>query len=410
MLDPGVTPTSGQPNRSSALFAYGFRPFFLGAGLYACLAMAAWLTWMGLDFAHVGVEAGTLSFSVFVWHAHEMVFGFVPAVIAGFMLTAVPSWTGAPPLSGRPLAALAGLWVAGRIAVWVSAYLPSLAVALIDLAFLPALMLAVAMPLFRARAWRNILFLVILGLMAAANLMVHLEFLDLAADGAAFGHLLGVDMIALLIAIVGGRVTPAFTANWLQREGIDASVVRRRIFDVVALAAIALVAVADAADAPSWVTGALAAAAAAGLLGRMAGWRGERVMGEPIVWILHVGHAWLVIAFAVRAFALLFGGMAETAALHAFTVGAVGSITLGVMSRAALGHTGRALKVAPSITGAYVAVSLAALIRVGGPELLPDLLGPLMLVSGSLWVLAFGLFSAVYWPILTRPRPDGNPG
>lgn len=382
------------------LLSIGLRPFFLMAGLYACLAMAAWLAWFGFGLG-TAPEAATIS--AVDWHGHEMLFGYVGAVFAGFVLTAVPNWTASPPLSGAPLAALALLWIAGRLAAWFSALVPPLVAALPDLAFLLALGAFVAVPLVRARAMRNMVFLVLLAILFAADVLVHLQLVGWTEDSAAAGNLLGIDLAVLLIAIVGGRIVPAFTGNWLQAEGIDAPLSRRPWLDGLAIAATALVLVADAAGAADAITGGLALAAAVLHLARMAGWQTRRVLGAPIMWILHVGYGWLVIGFACKALALLGGIISPTTALHAFSAGAVGSMTIGVMSRAALGHTGRALRVAPAITAAYVMVSLAALLRVFGPAALPAAIGPVMLASGVLWMLAFAVFTVVYWPILTRP-------
>ncbi len=393
-----------------AVFGYGFRPFFLAAGIQAALAMVAWLAWMGLHLAGAEVTATTIAMPLFVWHGHEMLFGYAGAVIAGFLLTAQPNWTGSGALRGGPLAALAAVWLAGRLAVWLSAYLPPLAVALVDLSFLPLLASSIAVPLVRARAWRNMVFLPLLGVLFAADVLVHAELLGALDWGAATGHLLAIDLIVLLIVIVGGRIVPAFTANWLKQRGEAAPVLSWPWLDGLAIVATVLVLLADLVDAPDPVRGALALAAAALHLARLAGWQSGKVLGVPILWILHLGYGWLVVGFGCKALALLGTGLAEITALHAFTAGAVGSMTLGVMTRAALGHTGRPLEVARWITAAYVLVSLGAAVRVAGPALAPEFYGPATLVSGGLWALAFAIFAATYWPILTRPRLDGLAG
>ncbi len=381
----------------------GLRPFFLLAGLYGCAAMAVWLAWLGLDIALFPASPAGVSLPNVIWHVHEMLFGFATAVIAGFMLTAVPNWTSTPPLSGRPLAALALLWLAGRIAVWLSALLPPAAVAAADLVFLPALAAAVGVPLIRARAFRNIVFLVLLAIAFAGNVMVHLDLMGWTDDTARAGNLLGLNLVLVLVSIVGGRIVPAFTGNWLKAEGIAATVRRWPVLDGLAVAATALVLVADLIGAADAVIGWVALAAAALHLVRLAGWQTRRVLGTPILWILHVGYGWLVVGFLIKGLAALGGFIPAVTALHALSVGAVGSITLGVMSRAALGHTGRALRVAPGIIVAYVLVSLAAMVRISSPVLSADAAHGAMLVSGTLWVAALGIFAAIYWPILTRP-------
>jgi uncharacterized protein involved in response to NO len=381
----------------------GLRPFFLLAGLYGCLAMALWLAWIGAGVSPFPAAPATAPIANVIWHGHEMLFGFAAAVIAGFLLTAVPNWTGAAPLSGAPLAALACLWIAGRLAIWLSDMLPTIAVAIADLAFLPALGIAVAVPLVRARVFRNIVFLALLAVLFAANLVVHLDIMGWTGANAGAGNLLGLNLVVLLITIVGGRVVPAFTANWLKAEGIKATVHRRPPLDALTIAATAAVLVAELAAAADAVTGALALVAAVLHLVRLAGWQTRRVLGAPIMWILHVGYGWLTIGFALKALALLSDVIAPASAVHALSVGAVGSMTLGVMSRAALGHTGRALRVATAITVAYVLVSLAALLRIAGPAVLPAATAETIAASGISWVFAFGIFTWVYWPILTRP-------
>lgn len=378
------------------LMSIGLRPFFLLAGLYACLAMAAWLAWLGPGIAVFPAAQAGASLPDVIWHGHELLFGFATAVIAGFMLTAVPNWTGSTPLSGAPLGVLVVLWIAGRAAVWLSGVLPPTLVAVVDLAFLPTLGAMMALPLIRARAFRNIIFLVLLAVLFGANLLVHLELMGLSEDTARTGILAGLNLVLLLITIVGGRVVPAFTGNWLKAGNIAEAVVRRPVTDALAMAAMALVLIGDLAGAGAVIAGWLALAAAAAHLIRMAGWQTRQVLRTPILWILHLGYGWLVVGFALKAMSLLGDFVTPAAALHALSIGAVGSMTLGVMSRAALGHTGRALQASPAIAAAYGLVSLAAMLRIYG----------LMFASGACWILAFAIFSAVYWPILTRPPAE----
>ena len=392
------------------ILAYGFRPFFLAAGLYACLSMSAWLVWLGLDLIQLEVPEGAVVMPLYQWHGHEMLFGFATAVIAGFLLTAVPNWSGGEPLRGAPLAALAALWLAGRLALITAATLPPWLTALVDLAFLPVLGLTVAAPLIRAGAWRNMVFLALLGILFAANLLVHLELMGLSRQGAASGHLLAINLIVLLITIVGGRIVPSFTANWLEKEGLSARPRGRPWLDALTLAATAAVLVVDLVGVDDEARGILALAAAALHFARLAGWQTRRVLRTPMLWILHLGYGWLVVAFALKGLALTTGALSELAALHAFTAGAIGSMTLGVMTRAALGHSGRALEAQPAIVAAYLLVSAGAALRVAGPALLPQLYTPVMLLSGGLWALAFAIFAVVYWPILTRPRIDDGAG
>lgn len=392
--------------RGTALLEQGFRPFFLLAGAYAVLAMVVWLGWMGLQLAGGTVPGTAIAFPLYQWHAHEMLFGFYAAALAGFLLTAVPNWTGEPGLSGGALLALVAVWLAGRLAIGLSAFLPPALVALADLAFLPLLGLAVALPLVRARKLRNLVFLVLLAVLVAANALAHMEFLGLADWGTGEGHLLAIDLVVLLITIVGGRIVPAFTANWLAARGDDARLSSRPWLDRLTIAVTAAVLVADLVGGWDEARGALALAAATLHALRLAGWRTSRTLSEPILWVLHLGYSWLVLGFALKALALLTGALPEIAALHAFTAGAASTMVLGVMTRAALGHSGRPLEAAPATVLAYALVTLGALVRVAGPVLAPHLYLELMLVSGAAWALAFALFVAVHWPIMTRPRVD----
>lgn len=393
----------------SVLFRLGMRPFFLAAGAYAAFMVLAWAGWYGMALWGAPPRALPFALAPVTLHAHEMLFGFVPAVLAGFLLTAVPNWTATAPLAGAPVAALVALWLAGRVALWTSAALPPALVALIDVAFPLTLGLTVAVPLVRARNTRNMGFPFLLVLLAAASALGHLEFLGVLGDGAARGHTLAIDVLVLIIAIVGGRIVPAFTRNWLRARTAAAPIASRPLLDMAAIAATAAVAALDQVPGAGTATGWVAALAAALHLARLAGWQGWRTLSSPIMWIIHLGYLWLVAGFAAKAASALVGTPDPTTALHAFTAGAFGSMTLGVMTRAALGHTGRPLRVAPSIAVAYVLVSLGALIRVAAAWL-PEFYLAAIVTSGFLWGVGFAIFAAVYWPILTRPRVDGLPG
>ncbi len=390
-------------SRLTAFLSYGFRPFFLFAGLYAVLGMAAWLAWIGLNAAGGPILGFGADFQPFQWHAHEMLFGYTTAAFAGFLLTAAPGWTRRAPVSGGPLALLAAAWALGRAAVWLSAYLAPALVAVLDLSFL-ALLFGLVFGTLTGGSKRHLVFLGVLVLLFAANAMVHLERLGFTGDSAAAGHLLAIDTYIVLITVIGGRVIPAFTRNALRRDGDDDPLPPRPWLDRIAmLSVVAVLAAGQFAPGgalPGWL--ALAAALINGL--RLAGWRGWRILDQPIMWILHLGYAWLVAGLAFKGAALVGGGIDETTALHVLTIGAIGSMTLGIMTRAGLGHTGRALRVAPAITFAYLALSAAAVIRVGAPLWLPEFYNAAMLAAGLSWCVAFAVFSWVYWPILTRPR------
>jgi uncharacterized protein involved in response to NO len=399
---PIAGPGSPAPGRGLALLERGFRPFFLLAGLHATVYPLLWL----------GVLAGGLVPPPFGapsrWHAHEMFYGFAAAAMAGFLLTAVPVWTSSAPVAGPRLAALAGLWLLGRLAVASAGVLPGALVALLDLAFLPALALAIGIPIARARHRRSYLFPAVLCALALANAAVHLDALGITPGAAAPALRAAVFLAALLVVVLGGRLTPSFTANALARAGrpwpVRASPWAERAVQPAVLAAAA----ADLAAPGSAASGALALAAGAVALARMRDWQTRRVLGDALVWSLHLGHAWVGVGFLCLGVADLTGWLPGTSGLHALTAGALGGMILAVMSRVPLGHTGRPLRAPRPVALGYALVSLGALLRVLGPSLAPGL--TLLALSGALWSAGFALFSAVYAPILLRPRLDGQPG
>jgi uncharacterized protein involved in response to NO len=382
------------------VLARGFRPFFLLAGLYGSAFLLFWLCVLaGLLPAPRGLVPSW-------WHAHEMVFGFVCAAVAGFLLTSVPVWTGTPAVSGRPLGGLVALWVLGRIAMALSAVLPAPWVAIADLAFLPALAVAIGRPLVATRQRRNLGFPAVLGVLALANLAFHLES---TGRGAFLGIRVAVYFVTVLVVIVGGRIVPAFTRNALLRAGIDAPPRSIGWADRLAVPAVLLVAVTDLARPVSLWSGGAALLAAVVLISRMSGWQSSRTLRDPLVWVLHVGYAWIPFGFACMAVSDLTWTIPRTSGLHALTSGAFGTMILAVMSRVPLGHTGRPLAAPRPMQIAYCMVAAGALLRVAAPIVAPAGL-PLLLLAGVLWAGAFVLFTATYWPILTRPRVDGLPG
>jgi len=379
--------------------ALGFRPFFLLAGLGAVALMTVWLATWGGGLGFDGYY-GPLG-----WHSHEMLFGYATAVIAGFLLTAVRNWTGLDTLRGPWLGALAGLWLAARLlALLPPGWLPAYLTAAVDLAFLPLLALALAGPLLRAGKTNNLVFLPLLAAMALANLLVHLEALGMAGT-AARGNGLMLNLILLLMLIVGGRVIPFFTEKaiagaiarqtpWVERVGFGA---------LLALAGTELLW-----PRPELVAGLSLTLALSQLL-RVGGWYQKRVWSIPILWVLYTGYGWLILGFLLKALAAM-GLVAPHPPLHALTTGGIAVLTLGMMARVALGHTGRTLESARLVNLAFVLLNLAAAARSLGPLLLPQWYTTWLHGAGGLWILAFGLFSVVYAPILVRPRADGRPG
>ncbi|MFO7542240.1 MAG: NnrS family protein [Thiobacillus sp.] len=391
------SPGPPTPPTRFAPFALGFRAFFLAAGVHAVLILALWLLVL-----RGSLDLGSLP--PLVWHGHEMLFGFAVAVIAGFLLTAAQNWTGIRTPSGAPLAALFGLWLAGRLAFLVPG-LPSSLVALVDLMFLPVLAVVLAWPILKARQLHNYPFPIMLLVLAVANMLVHAETLGWAADTARLGLHLAIYVVVAMMVVMGGRVIPSFTDNKLRTQARRWPLIERLV-PIVTLGA--LVAALFAPD--SAVTALLAAMAAAVHLVRLAGWYAPQYWAVPLLWILHLGYAWIALGFVLLALSALGVESAAGSALHAFTAGGIGVLTLGMMARVSLGHTGRMLEPVPLMTLAFVAINIAALIRVVLPLVFPAAYAQGMAVSGLAWMLAFGLFTVIYAPILLRPRVDGKPG
>lgn len=389
-----------RPYRGPALLSAGFRPFFLLAGLAAAAAIPVWLLAFG------GIVPLPSAFPPLVWHVHEMVFGFGLATVAGFLFTAIPNWTGQMPLQGPALGWLVGLWVLGRIVVFCSAWTGEALAAPLDLAFPAALVAVMGREILTGRNWRNLPILAALGLLLAADAWVHLGVLG-AVAGAERGNRLGVAVLLMLISLMGGRLIPSFTRNWLTREYPGSRMPAPfGIVDRVALggAALALLAWVTAPDAA--VTAWVALGAGGLLLGRLArwqGWQGWRTCREPLLLVLRFGYAWLAGGFLVLGLAGITGWLAPADAVHGLTVGAIGTMTLAVMTRATLGHTGRTLHAGPGTSAAYALVGLAALLRLaaplaGGHTLL------LLALAGAAWSGAFGLFLVLYLGPLAKPR------
>ena len=385
------------PQSSLALLSAGFRPFFLLSALWSTLAIPLWL----ISFAGEGALPSVLP--PLVWHVHEMVFGFGAATIAGFLLTAIPDWTGRMPLKGVPLACLALLWVAGRAGVLMSARIGADAAAFLDLAFPVAFLGLVGREVAAARNWRNLPIVAALALLLLRNLLVHFEAVGIIAT-AEIGNRLGVATLLMLISIVGGRIIPSFTRNWPARERPEIPPPRvfggfdRTVLTVTAVA-LALWVLEPAHLATPWA--ALAAGLAHGA--RLARWRGFATLPEPLLWVLHLGYGWLALGFILLALSGAVALLPQTAALHALTVGAIGTMTLAVMTRASLGHTGRPLAAGPGTTAIYVLVTFAAVLRLFAPLAEAQYLLVLTL-AGAAWSGAFGLFVLIYARPLTLPR------
>lgn len=381
-----------------ALLSAGFRPFFLLSGLWACVAIPLWVAAFG------GMDVLPSEMPASVWHVHEMVFGYGMATVAGFLLTAVPNWTGRMPLQGLPLAGLVVLWAAGRAAVFGCGWLGLGPAAALDLAFPLVFTLSIAREVIAGRNWRNLPVLAALTLLLAANLLVHLGLVA-GLETEALGNRLGIATLLGLIGLVGGRIIPSFTRNWMtkQRPGLKAPA-SLGLIDQAAMAVTILALAAWAAVPDSAATAWLALAAGIANAVRLARWRGLSVLAEPLLWVLHLGYAWLPIGlFLVAGSYWLPQFLPPTAALHALTAGAIGTMTLAVMTRASLGHTGRALTAGPGTTTVFLLVTAATLFRLmapaGGEHYLT-----LIELAASAWSGAFGLFVVLYAPLLARPR------
>jgi uncharacterized protein involved in response to NO len=387
------------------LMTEGFRFFFLAAALWAVMAVLAWEGWLGVHALNGMVTHTPFAPAPHLWHAHEMVFGYGTAVLGGFFLTAVPNWTGGPGARAGFVIAAAALWLAGRLAVWFSGGLPPALVAAVDLAFLPLLAAKIAALLAKRPKPQNVALLGLIALVWAGNLWTHLEWTGVVVDGASPGLRLGLSGLCALIAVVGGRVTPAFTRNAMTREGRERGLpVSRPWLELPAIVGAVALGPLWAFGAPEPLLAAVALVAGAAQLGRVAGWRPGWALRQPILWSLHAGMAMLGLGWLALGAGWAGAAVGESAGLHLLAIGAVGGMTLAVMSRAALGHTGRPLATPAPVAWAYALVLLAALLRFGGPVFAPGFYNAAVLGSGALWIAAFAIFAAVYAPILTGPR------
>lgn len=342
------------------------------------------------------------------WHAHEMIFGFVAAALAGFLLTAVASWTGQRGFAGPPLMILTAVWLAGRLAMAPGLDVPQPLAAAIDLAFLPCVAMAITPSLIRAGNVRNYPMLAFLVLLFTANLLFHAP--DLAARIGIHALTLALDTILLMVVLIGGRVVPAFTGNALRDRDPDAHVAAFGWVDRAALLAAAALLITDLTSPGTRLAGIVAGIACLLHAWRLLRWRGWLTRDMPIAWVLHVAYAWIPIGLGLKALWLLWQLPVGATWLHALTSGAYASMILAVMSRAALGHTGRALVAAKPTVAAYVLLTLAAAARVfagvGGMMTTQSA----WTLAGILWIAAFVLYCVVYAPILMGPRIDGRPG
>jgi uncharacterized protein involved in response to NO len=384
--DPAAADRGADPG--IAFLSAGFRPFFFLGAVWAAIAVPVWLA----AYVHGYALPGALP--AMLWHAHEMVYGYALAIVTGFLLTTIPNWTGRLPLRGAPLAALVTLWLAGRVSVLAS---PAIGAA-VDLAFTVVLIAVVARELTKARSFHNLPVVATLGLLLAGNVLVHLQALDIAYT-AALGNRIGVATLLALISLIGGRLVPSFTRNWLakERSQVPAPAPHDRV-DTACLLIVLAGLVAWVSAPASQLAGAMALAAGFAAAVRLARWRGRATVRAPLLFVLHVGYGWLAVGLACLGLNGLFGWAPPGAALHALTVGAIGTMTLAVMTRASLGHTGRALHAGPGTVAIYLLVTAAALLRIGAGFSQHSAL--VTSLAGVAWSGAFGLFAILYAPLL----------
>jgi uncharacterized protein involved in response to NO len=392
---------STTPPARFAIVRKGFRPFFLLASAFASAIVPLWLLVLfGFVRPTTYVDAAT-------WHAHEMVFGYVVAVIAGFLLTAVGNWTQRETATGGKLVALAALWFAGRVAMLAPAALPRGLPALVDVAFLPALGAVLAGPLLATGNRRNYVMLAVLGVLSLANVAIHLDALGILAMGTGrMAAHVAIDVVVFLCAMIAGRVLPMFTRNATGAEGVES----HRLLEIATVVALVGLVVVDLVAPGTRAAMVVAGIAGAVTLARASRWGTLHTGRHPLLWILHAGYGWLGVGLLLRGAPVLGLFVPPSLPLHAITVGAFGALTLGMMARVALGHTGRALQAPRAITVAFALVTLAALARVVGPLVAPATYGASLVIAGAAWTAAFAIYVIAYAPLLWSPRADGKPG
>lgn len=376
------------------LFSYGFRPFFLGAGVWAVAAMAVWIAALTLGWAIAGDYGGA------PWHAHEMLFGFPPAVLAGFLLTAVPNWTGRLPVSGPPLMVLFVIWIAGRIAMLMPELIGVPAAAGIDMLFLPSLLFICAREVIAGRKWTDMKILSALLALMVANILFHLAVID--GDGSGMANRLAISAYVILIIIMGGRIIPSFTRNWLKKLGRDRFPVPYNRFDLLAILS-SLLALAAWVLRPEFPPVAMLAALAALMHTiRLFRWRGWETAPEKLLLILHVAYGLVPLGLAGIALGA-FGIIDQYSVLHLLSVGTIATMMVAVMSRVSRGHTGRPLTASRLASASYAAIILAAILRPMA-NVLPQYHFALIAAAGTFWIIAFGLFCVDCGPMLIATR------
>ena len=380
----------------SIIFQNSFRPFFIAAGIWATLAVPFWL------LNYFGIMIVIDNFNILLWHQHEILYGFVAAAIAGFILTAIPNWTGRLPIKNKPLAILVFLWILGRVGFLTTAIFGTITTSLMDLPFLIVLVLVIMREIVSGKNWRNLPVIILISFFTLGNILVHLQIHEII-DSAELGIRLSTFVLSILLALIGGRIVPSFTRNWLAQNKANKFPRPFGNFDKISLISLVVFVFAQVIIPHHQATSLLALLA--GLLHgiRFIRWKVWMTLTEPLIWILHVGYMWLCVALVLIGFSGLTDFVPYTSSYHALTVGAFSTMILAVMTRASLGHTGRTIKATLGTTTIFIFITIAAILRVCEPFINES--GTLILsLSGIFWTLSFALFIFIYFPILTQPR------
>lgn len=378
--------------RGFALFRLGFRPFFLLGSLCGLLVLGYFIILIGGMATHLPSR-----WDMVEWHRHEMLFGFVGAIVAGFLLTAVPNWTGLPTVKGKSLAALTGIWCVGRVCVFISTFLPETLVMVVDASFFVGCALAIAPALIRSNNKRNYGFIVLLLLLALASALTHSDYADA-------GIRLGLGVVTIMMTLIGGRVIPFFTERRLNISITRSARIEKLTIVCTLLAVLCNVIIPDA----PWLYLLFIAAGVVNLW-RFSTWQTVRTLGIPLLWVLHAGYIWLIFSFFAKAAVLMGLSVPSAFATHSLTAGAMGTLILGMIARVSLGHSGRPLEIGKAMHVGFVAINMAAFLRVFSWCLPMDPMTGFQLAA-LCWVMAYGIFVMIYTPILLRPRLDGKDG
>ena len=385
---------SRSPHEGLAVLSYGFRPLFLLAGIFAVLSVGLWLP----EFE--GEISIPTTFSPVAWHAHEMLYGYLVAAVSGFLLTAIPNWTGRLPFQGRPLALLVGLWLAGRIAIAISAHIGWVLAMLVDCSFLLAFVGVTSREVLAGKNFRNLKVVALVSVLLIGNLTFHLE--AHWSGNADYGIRIGIAGMVMLVMVIGGRIIPSFTRNWLARQTDGRMPIAFNRFDVAAIGMSAVALLGWVISPVAQTTSILLFAAGLAQLARLARWAGDRTWRDRLVLVLHIAYLFVPIGFLLLAAGDKFG-VPPSAGIHAWTIGAMATLTLAVMTRATLGHTGRLLSASRGTQFVYGSIIIAALLRIGATLYIAQ--GNVLLhLSALAWILAFVVFAAIYGPMLLQRK------